>query len=327
MAQFNIANGEREMSTGNEEKAAGLPEHSLRDFVEEAKKFGLTDDEIEYLGHPIKAARYIDKYHTSKDVLANAIGAGKIRSVLCRGVLWVQDRNFDIPTEHASTPAGHRTMSNGNRKKAIGLLALTGIVSAVLYAGMQANSSDSAKAAWANSVPQIAALQPSSPTTEQRSTGQPAQPTPPAAEAKWLYKEEHDSMRDKTYRVALLPASNVLDFDFPYNGGSHVLMIINGEQGRKLAHPVLEIDKGQFDCGTDGCDLTVKFDDQLQSYHAQLLTSRRLYIWYREGRNSVNGEEDEFIKNLRASHHMIIEARFYEDGARQIEFDTTGFPL
>ncbi|WP_029048168.1 hypothetical protein [Cupriavidus sp. amp6] len=64
----------------------------LVDPVSEAREFGLTDEDVEYLGKPIKAIRYVEKYCITKDNLAKAIGCGKIRAVLCREVLWVEDR-------------------------------------------------------------------------------------------------------------------------------------------------------------------------------------------------------------------------------------------
>ena len=64
------------------------------DPAEEAADFGLSEEEIEYLGIPIKAIRYCQKYRVSEEKVSKAISIGKIRSVLCNGVLWVQDRKI-----------------------------------------------------------------------------------------------------------------------------------------------------------------------------------------------------------------------------------------
>lgn len=66
----------------------------LSDPTNEARAFGLSEEDIEYLRKPIKAVRHIEKYRVSKDKLSKAIGLGKIRGVLCGGVLWVQDREI-----------------------------------------------------------------------------------------------------------------------------------------------------------------------------------------------------------------------------------------
>lgn len=66
----------------------------LSDPAREATAFGLSGEDIEYLGKPIKAIRYLEKYGVSKSSLAKAISLGKIRSVLCSEILWVQDRKI-----------------------------------------------------------------------------------------------------------------------------------------------------------------------------------------------------------------------------------------
>ena len=66
----------------------------LSDPANEARAFGLSEEDIEYLRKPIKAIRYIEKYRVSKDKLSKAIGLGKIKGVLCGDVLWVQDRDI-----------------------------------------------------------------------------------------------------------------------------------------------------------------------------------------------------------------------------------------
>lgn len=61
--------------------------------IAEARAFGLSEDEIQYLGQPIKAIRYLEKYRVSKETLSKAIGLGRIRGVLHHEVLWVQDKS------------------------------------------------------------------------------------------------------------------------------------------------------------------------------------------------------------------------------------------
>ncbi|CAI07734.1 hypothetical protein [Aromatoleum aromaticum] len=66
----------------------------LSDPKNEAAACGLSEEEIEYLGNPIKAIRYLEKYRVSKNNLLKAISLGKIRSVICREILWVQNRKI-----------------------------------------------------------------------------------------------------------------------------------------------------------------------------------------------------------------------------------------
>jgi len=78
-------------SSSDSPHAASTP-HS--DAIEEALAFGLSVDEIEYLEKPILATHYIKKYWILKGTLLKAVSSGKLRSVISRGVLWVQDRRI-----------------------------------------------------------------------------------------------------------------------------------------------------------------------------------------------------------------------------------------
>lgn len=72
-----------------------VPRHNLAfEEYSDAIKFGLSEEEIDYLEKPIMAIRYLEKYRVSKEHVSKAIRIGKIRSVLCQEVLWVQDRRI-----------------------------------------------------------------------------------------------------------------------------------------------------------------------------------------------------------------------------------------
>ena len=90
VAQQELMLAQSEFSSLQPQRAPPLPS----DPVEEAAAFGLSEEEIEYLGRPIQAIRYCQKYRVSEKSVSKAIGIGKIRGVLCRGVLWVQDRKI-----------------------------------------------------------------------------------------------------------------------------------------------------------------------------------------------------------------------------------------
>lgn len=58
---------------------------------EEARNYGLSEDEIRYLGRPIRAFDYLRKYKVSEDKLARACATKKITSVMHENCLWVSD--------------------------------------------------------------------------------------------------------------------------------------------------------------------------------------------------------------------------------------------
>ena len=59
--------------------------------IAEARRGGLTEEDIAYLKKPIQAYFYRQKYKVTELRLEKAISIGKIRGARCKGVLWVQD--------------------------------------------------------------------------------------------------------------------------------------------------------------------------------------------------------------------------------------------
>ena len=90
VAQQELMLAQAEFSSRQSQRAPPPPSGP----VEEATAFGLSEEEIEYLGKPIKAIRYCQKYRVSEEKVSKAISIGQIRGVLCHGVLWVQDRKI-----------------------------------------------------------------------------------------------------------------------------------------------------------------------------------------------------------------------------------------
>ncbi|SHJ32052.1 hypothetical protein [Cycloclasticus pugetii] len=85
---------EAEIYQAIEEEAEVVRQVKLADPATKARSFGLTEDEIAYLGTPIEAVRYIEKYKSSQDKLSKAINQRKILGVVSHGALWVQDKKY-----------------------------------------------------------------------------------------------------------------------------------------------------------------------------------------------------------------------------------------
>ncbi len=58
----------------------------------EAIHYGLSKDEIEYLGIPILAIKYVEKYRKSKEKVSQAIAKKKLSAVMKNENLWVSDK-------------------------------------------------------------------------------------------------------------------------------------------------------------------------------------------------------------------------------------------
>jgi hypothetical protein len=59
--------------------------------IEEARHFGLTDDEIDYLKIPIRIDQFCKKYGKTEKFVKEAIGKKKITAVVKKEVIWVAD--------------------------------------------------------------------------------------------------------------------------------------------------------------------------------------------------------------------------------------------
>ncbi|KAA2240548.1 hypothetical protein F0L74_30825 [Chitinophaga agrisoli] len=132
----------------------------------------------------------------------------------------------------------------------------------------------------------------------------------------WQYKEEEDKMTSKKIYGAYVNAKEELQFEFPYNGGSVATVYLRNRDGK--TDIILMVSKGQFAHSIDGQAIRVRFDDQQPgTYNCSTSSdgdSKVLFI------TNVS----KFLKNAKAANKMIIEAEFYNEGLRQMEFDIAG---
>lgn len=88
----------------------------------------------------------------------------------------------------------------------------------------------------------------------------------------------------------------------------------------KLEEVMLIISKGQYSCTSfDGCEISVKFDnDKIKKYKMNAAANGKSDVIF------VSNSQD-FIKNIEKHKKLIIEADFYQAGAKQFKFDLSGF--
>jgi len=143
-----------------------------------------------------------------------------------------------------------------------------------------------------------------------------------ATRASWVIKTKHDAMRNKDIHLAALVSENVVEFPFPYNGGSHLnLRLLKGDTGSGFdLQASIMIEKGQFDCGSDGCSVSMKFDDG--SVERWGMTSAR-------GAKSdivFFDDSQRLLGRVRSARRLIVEASFFESGRRQFTFEVPSLP-
>lgn len=130
----------------------------------------------------------------------------------------------------------------------------------------------------------------------------------------WEYHSKADSMRGTTTHIARLRSTNRTTFDFPY--GSAALDIYLRQPPGRSPEAFVVVVKGQFTCSYDGCSIRVKFDDgKVQKFYAQSGESPdSLFL------SNVKG----WVSQLKKSERLMIEADFFQEGARQFTFTTKG---
>jgi len=129
----------------------------------------------------------------------------------------------------------------------------------------------------------------------------------------WTYHVSEDKMTSKQVRYASVSAPDKLMFEFPYNGGSTATLTLRKKSGATDIY--MNISEGQFNNTYEGGFVRIRFDKN----------SPRRYSFS----PAADGSSDvifldataDLVKRLKKAKKIIIEAEFYNEGTRQIEFD------
>lgn len=134
----------------------------------------------------------------------------------------------------------------------------------------------------------------------------------------WVYTSEKDEMTDKVSTYATLKSENIVDFDFPYNGGSY--MTLSVRKSPKYGTDVyIHISKGQFISneynGTN--KVSVRFDDDKAISFTTIESS--------DGSSDILfiSNAKKFIARAQKAHSIKIQAPFFQEGERIFTFNTS----
>ncbi|MBN1987843.1 MAG: hypothetical protein JW783_00415 [Bacteroidales bacterium] len=136
-------------------------------------------------------------------------------------------------------------------------------------------------------------------------------------EQNWTYMEDKDPMDGTARHFANNTSINKIDFEFPYNGGSSFKLTLR-EMG--YGNEVLiRVSSGQFlTDALNGVTIRAKFDEnQPINYTYQTPSDGSLDMIFID-------EAESFIENLKTAKKLKIEAQFYNEGSKIIEFDVDG---
>jgi hypothetical protein len=133
----------------------------------------------------------------------------------------------------------------------------------------------------------------------------------------WIYADSRDPMRGTAIRSASIDSANRLEFAFPYDGGSTATLSLRKMNGD--LNVMLSVNKGQLICyGMGNTEVRAKFDGrEIEDYscgRAADGSSNVLFI----------RSESSFLASLKKAKTLIVEATFYQAGARQMTFHVEG---
>ncbi|MDY3343755.1 hypothetical protein PG326_00605 [Riemerella anatipestifer] len=138
-----------------------------------------------------------------------------------------------------------------------------------------------------------------------------------APKSKWEYSESEDKMGDGS-KYATLKSNDILDFDFPYDGGVESSITIR--KTGKVVDLMYQVTKGQIIAANSvtGGSVRVKFDDE-KPFETNVIgpsDHSTETIFFQSSKKIVD--------KIKSSKKMVIEVEFFNEGNRQIEFDVTG---
>lgn len=134
----------------------------------------------------------------------------------------------------------------------------------------------------------------------------------------WDYSTTPDSMTQKPVTIASVGSTSRLSFDFPYGGLQQATLQLR-KHPRWGQDVILQIEKGQFICNSyDGCSVSVRFGNGKPKRFSATEPSDNdsTYLFIR----GYNG----FVSELRKVDKIYIEAQFYQEGNRTMEFAVDG---
>ena len=136
----------------------------------------------------------------------------------------------------------------------------------------------------------------------------------------WSYDHVHDEMRGTVTETAAILSTNAVKIGAPYDETRLGLMLRYAPPGSRAPglSLVALLQRGQFDCGMNGCALHAKIDD------GSVVT---LYATEAAGGNTGGvfvSDPAATIARMRAGKRLTLEVPIFHDGARQFTFDVEG---
>lgn len=132
----------------------------------------------------------------------------------------------------------------------------------------------------------------------------------------WQFQEKKDPMGRGDIRIAAVDSTNEVRFSFPYAGSQHGALVLRQSAGD--LDVMLQIAKGQFMCGIQTCETTVRFDEgKPLKWSASRAADNSTTVIF------LNSER-KFLDAARKAKIVRVEATFFQAGSKVFEFDVSG---
>ncbi len=138
-----------------------------------------------------------------------------------------------------------------------------------------------------------------------------------AAHAEWRYDRTTDRMTGHENLTAMSTSVNTFSLGAPYAGSQHAYLTAR-KHPRHGNDIVLRIERGQFNCMPDDCGVLARFDNRPPQRYAAVGPEdhRSDMLFIRDFRR--------FYGQALKSKRVLIEAVFFNNGTKQLEFDVEG---
>jgi hypothetical protein len=108
-----------------------------------------------------------------------------------------------------------------------------------------------------------------------------------------------------------------VNFDFPYQGGSKLTIILR-KKNKRLDAAIFQISKGQFSCSFNGCSGAIRFDKGSKKGKVEKISLGEAAS--HDPTVLFANNEEWFLKQLRSSSKLTIELPFYQYSGVQFNF-------
>lgn len=132
---------------------------------------------------------------------------------------------------------------------------------------------------------------------------------------KWLYEKTVDKEGHPVHKASTI-SPTLLNFDFPYAGGSTATLTIRKRDSG--THAYIQVSRGQFNRSFQGGKARIRFDENPAiTYGVSAAENGSANIIFFD-------QEQVLINKMKRARSMVVDIEFAGQGNRQIEFRTAG---